>query len=233
VGRKTGVVRTRLLPPLGGFAANLLHTLQTFLSPAEDFCPGRTVRTALVALLPHTYGARVSGRPWEETRSVRGGLMVGRGAAAPARTNRCPQRGAGRARPHRVPRRSKPRGAGGGKPPQKRTLPPRILVAGERPQIVAVLAPTAGASAGRPALRTSSTSRTPPTSPGASRADSCAPAEPRLPPIGRSPSKISGGARQPRARAVTLSAHPTPCSTRANPHAAIGRDGWTKLCIFA
>jgi hypothetical protein len=71
------------------------------------------------------------------------------------------------------------------------------------------------------------------TSPGASRADSGAPAEPRLPPIGRSPSKISGGARQPRARAVTLSAHPTPCSTRSNPHAAIGRDGWTKLCIFA
>ena len=227
MGRKTGAVRTRLLPPVGGSAANLLHTPQTFLSPAEGFCPGRTVRTALVALLRYTNGARVSGRSWEETRSVRGGLMVGRGAAIPARTNRCPQRGAGRARPHRVPRRSKPRGAGGGKPPQKRTLRPRILAAGERPP------DRGGPGTDRSAPPRSWASRPLLTSPGASRADSDAPAEPRLPPIGRSPSKISGGARQPCARAVTLSAHPTPCSTRSNPHAAIGRDGWTKLCIFA
>jgi hypothetical protein len=60
-----------------------------------------------------------------------------------------------------------------------------------------------------------------------------APTERRFPPpIGRSPSKISGGARQPRARAVALSAHPIPRSTKATPYAAIGRDGWTKLCIF-
>jgi hypothetical protein len=90
----------------------------------------------------------------------------------------------------------------------------------------------AGASAARPALPTSSASRPPPTSPGSRRSDSRAPAEPRLPPTGWSPSEILGGARQPLARAVAISAHPTPCSTRSNPHAAIGRGGWNRLCSF-
>jgi len=90
----------------------------------------------------------------------------------------------------------------------------------------------AGASAARPALPTSSASRPPPTNPGSRRSDSRAPAEPRLPPTGWSPSEILGGARQPLARAVAISAHPTPCSTRSNPHAAIGRGGWNRLCSF-
>lgn len=157
---------------------------------------------------------------------------MGIGAAAPAKMNRCLQWGAGRDLPHLVPRLSKPEVSAAAGPPEANASPADH---GRRQptQIVAALAQTAAASTARaPPPPRFSALRPPPTSPGSRRSDARAPAEPRLPPIGRSPSEISSGSGQPLARAVAISAHPTSCSTRSNPHAAIGRDGWNRLCTL-
>ena len=54
-----------------------------------------------------------------------------------------------------------------------------------------------------------------------------------LPPIGRSPSEISGGAGPTCARAGAIAAPPIPLFPWTNPHAAIDRDEWNRLCILS